>query len=56
VLTKAGYPIIDKASTDHKNLLGTDVTVISDSALAAHPGLPHAKSSVDIKSWEVPSP
>lgn len=46
VLSKDGYPIIDKASTDHKDLLGTDVTVISDSALAAHPGLPHAWNQV----------
>ena len=46
VLSKEGYPIIDKASADHQNLLGTDVTVISDSALAAHPGLPHAWNQV----------
>ncbi len=46
VLTKDGFPIIDKASADHKDLLGTDVTVISDSELAAHPGLPHAWNQV----------
>jgi sulfonate transport system substrate-binding protein len=46
VLSKDGYPIIDKASVDHQNLLGTDVTVISDNALAAHPGLPHAWNQV----------
>jgi sulfonate transport system substrate-binding protein len=46
VLSKEGYPVIDKASADHQNLLGTDVTVISDSALAAHPGLPHAWNQV----------
>lgn len=46
VLSKDGFPIIDKASVDHKNLLGTNVTVISNSALAAHPGLPHAWNAV----------
>lgn len=50
VLTKAGFPIIDKASVDHKDLLGTDVTVISDAALAAHPGLPHAWNEVRAKA------
>jgi sulfonate transport system substrate-binding protein len=46
ILSKDGFPIIDKASADHTDLLGTDVTVISDSALAAHPGLPHAWNEV----------
>jgi NitT/TauT family transport system substrate-binding protein/sulfonate transport system substrate-binding protein len=46
VLSKAGFPSIDKASVDHRDLLGTLVTVISDSALAAHPGLPHAWNEV----------
>jgi ABC-type nitrate/sulfonate/bicarbonate transport system substrate-binding protein len=46
VLSKAGFPIIDKASVDHRSLLGTLVTVISDGALAAHPGLPHAWNQV----------
>lgn len=46
ILSKAGFPIIDKASTDHKDLLGTGVTVISDTALKAHPGLPHAWNQV----------
>lgn len=46
VLSKDGFPVIDKASVDHKNLLGTNVTVISNSALAAHPGLPHAWNAV----------
>jgi len=46
ILTKDGFPVIDKASADHTNLLGTDVTVISDGALAAHPGLPHAWNQV----------
>jgi ABC-type nitrate/sulfonate/bicarbonate transport system substrate-binding protein len=46
VLSKAGFPIIDKASVDHRDLLGTLVTVISASALAAHPGLPHAWNQV----------
>jgi sulfonate transport system substrate-binding protein len=42
VLSKDGFPLLDKATVDHHNLLGTDVTVISAAALAAHPGLPHA--------------
>jgi ABC-type nitrate/sulfonate/bicarbonate transport system substrate-binding protein len=46
ILSKAGFPIIDKASVDHRDLLGTLVTVISGSALAAHPGLPHAWNQV----------
>jgi sulfonate transport system substrate-binding protein len=52
ILSKEGFPIIDKASADHKNLLGTDVTVITDSALAAHPGLPHAWNLARAKAVE----
>lgn len=46
VLTKDGFPLLDKASVDHRNLLGTDLTVISAAALAAHPGLPHAWNAI----------
>jgi ABC-type nitrate/sulfonate/bicarbonate transport system substrate-binding protein len=46
VLSQARFPIIDKASVDHRGLLGTLVTVIGASALAAHPGLPHAWNQV----------
>jgi sulfonate transport system substrate-binding protein len=46
ILSKAGYPFIDKASTDHRDLLGTNVTVITAKELAAHPGLPHAWNAV----------
>jgi NitT/TauT family transport system substrate-binding protein/sulfonate transport system substrate-binding protein len=46
VLSKQGFPIIDKASVDHRDLLGTLVTVISASALASHPGLPRAWNQV----------
>lgn len=46
ILSKAGYPIIDKASANHKSLLGTDLTVITGKELAAHPGLPHAWNTV----------
>lgn len=46
LLSKQGFPIIDKASTDHKDLLGTGVTVISAAALKAHPSLPHAWNQV----------
>lgn len=42
LLTKQGYPTIDKASVDHKDLLGTAVTVIPDKVLSAHPNLPQA--------------
>ena len=35
----AGFPIIDKASVDHTDLLGTSVTVIASSSYAKHPGL-----------------
>lgn len=45
-LTKAGFPLLDKASSDHKNLLGTSVTVITSKALAAHPDLPAAWNAV----------
>jgi NitT/TauT family transport system substrate-binding protein/sulfonate transport system substrate-binding protein len=41
-LQQAGFPIIDKASDDHTDLLGTSVTVIPSSTLAKHPGLPAA--------------
>jgi sulfonate transport system substrate-binding protein len=41
-LTKAGFPLLDKASADHPDLLGTSVTVITEKALKAHPTLPAA--------------
>ncbi len=41
-MQSAGFPLIDKASTDHSDLLGTSVTVISQNALKRHPGLPAA--------------
>ena len=49
-LQKAGYPVIDKASTDHRDLLGTSVTIITGKALAAHPGLPAAWNAARSKS------
>jgi sulfonate transport system substrate-binding protein len=42
LLTNQGFPVIDKASVSHKDLLGTSVTVIPDKVLAAHPALPQA--------------
>ena len=42
VLTNAGFSFIEKASDDHKDLLGSSVTVITSKALAAHPDLPAA--------------
>jgi sulfonate transport system substrate-binding protein len=44
-LQTAGFPIIDKASADHQDLLGTSLTVVSGSALSKHPGLPAAWNS-----------
>ncbi len=41
-LQAAGYPILDKASDDHRDLLGTSLTVIASSTLSKHPGLPAA--------------
>jgi sulfonate transport system substrate-binding protein len=41
-LQTAGFPILDKASADHQDLLGTSLTVVAGSALAKHPGLPAA--------------
>lgn len=41
-MQNAGFPLIDKASADHSDLLGTSVTVISQHALTHHPGLPAA--------------
>ncbi|HEY6797520.1 MAG TPA: ABC transporter substrate-binding protein [Kineosporiaceae bacterium] len=40
LLQKKGYRVIDKASADHPDLLGTGVTVITEAALKAHPQLP----------------
>lgn len=42
ILQKAGYQVIDKASVDHPNLRGTGVTIITGTALKAHPDLPAA--------------
>lgn len=42
VLTKQGFPTVEKASVGHRDLLGTSVTVIPDKVLAAHPDLPQA--------------
>ena len=41
-LQTAGFPILDKASADHQDLLGTSLTVVAGSALSKHPGLPAA--------------
>jgi sulfonate transport system substrate-binding protein len=41
-LQKAGFPLLDKASADHRDLLGSSVTVIRAKTLTAHPGLPAA--------------
>ena len=41
-MQSARFTLIDKASTDHSDLLGTSVTVISQNALKRHPGLPAA--------------
>jgi sulfonate transport system substrate-binding protein len=38
LLAGQGYPVLDKAS-DHPGLTGNSVTLITDKALAAHPGL-----------------
>lgn len=40
LLTTAGFPVIDKASTQHPELLASGVTVVTAKALAAHPSLP----------------
>lgn len=48
-MQKAGYKVLDKES-DHPDLLGTSVTVITDSALKAHPDLPDAWNAVRAKS------
>lgn len=47
-MQKAGFQVIDKAS--QHNLEGTSVTVITDAALKAHPGLPAAWNAVRAKS------
>ena len=41
-LTDQGFPVIDKASKNHPDLLGTGATIITKAELAAHPGLPDA--------------
>lgn len=41
-LQQRGFPLIDKASVDHRDLLGSSVTVITSGALRAHPTLPAA--------------
>ncbi|MDT4928238.1 MAG: sulfonate transport system substrate-binding protein [Pseudonocardiales bacterium] len=50
VLQQQGFPILDKASADHRDLLGTSVTVITNGALTAHPDLPAAWNAVRAKS------
>jgi len=50
VLTAQGYPVIDKASEDHTDLLGTGATIITKSELAAHPGLPDAWNAARTKA------
>jgi NitT/TauT family transport system substrate-binding protein/sulfonate transport system substrate-binding protein len=50
VLTAQGYPVIDKASEDHTDLLGTGATIITKSELAAHPGLPDAWNAARSKA------
>lgn len=42
LLGAQGFPVLDKASVDHRDLLGTSVTVVTEKALAAHPALPQA--------------
>jgi NitT/TauT family transport system substrate-binding protein/sulfonate transport system substrate-binding protein len=49
-LQSLGYPVLDKASVDNRQLLGSDVTVITASALAAHPTLPSAWDAVVSKT------
>lgn len=44
-LAKQGFPLLEKAS-DHPDLLGTSVTVITDKALARFPKLPEAWNAV----------
>lgn len=41
-LEAQGFPLLDKASANHPDLLGTGATVITEKALAAHPDLPAA--------------
>jgi NitT/TauT family transport system substrate-binding protein/sulfonate transport system substrate-binding protein len=50
VLTQQGYPVLDKASKDHPDLLGTSTTVITKKELAAHPGLPDAWNAARAKA------
>jgi sulfonate transport system substrate-binding protein len=45
-LRRQGFPLLDKASADHRDLLGSSVTVITGKALAAHPKLPMAWNTV----------
>jgi sulfonate transport system substrate-binding protein len=42
LLSAAGFRVIDKASVDHRDLLGTDLTVIAPGTFSVHPDLPHA--------------
>ena len=49
-LQTAGFPLIDKASADHRDLLGTSVTVITGKALKAHPKLPAAWNALRTKT------
>lgn len=50
LLQQQGFPVLDKASDDHRDLLGTSVTVITDRALKAHPDLPAAWNAVRAKA------
>ena len=49
-MQKAGFPLIDKASSDHRDLLGTSLTVITKSELKAHPKLPAAWNALRSKT------
>jgi NitT/TauT family transport system substrate-binding protein/sulfonate transport system substrate-binding protein len=50
VLQQQGFPLLDKASADHRDLLGTSLTVITNGALKAHPALPAAWNAVRAKA------
>jgi NitT/TauT family transport system substrate-binding protein/sulfonate transport system substrate-binding protein len=48
-LAQQGYPVLDK-SESHPELQGTTLTIASNSALAAHPGLTAAWNAARVKS------
>jgi sulfonate transport system substrate-binding protein len=49
-MKQAGFPLIDKASDDHRDLLGTSVTIVTGKTLKAHPKLPAAWNGMRAKS------